>query len=217
MKTRFIISLVFLFFANVAFADKLKTYEVSITNITKGQAFTPQLVALHKGSVKLFSLGEAASDSLEELAEGGNTAPLMADLKSMPETVSDVFTNEVLLLPGMTTRFEIRAHPRHHFLSFIAMMLPTNDTFVAISRMKLPHRKMVSKSARAYDAGTEDNDQSCTHIPGPFCGGEGFSATEGEGYVYLSNGIHTLGNLSPELHDWNNPVAIVKITRIDKD
>lgn len=230
MKVRLIMSLALVLATNLAFADKYKKYEVSITNITKGQAFTPQLAVVHKGSANFFVLGEAASDSLEELAEGGNTAPLTADLNSMPGKVADILTNHLLLQPGMTTTFEISGHHRHHYFSFAAMLLPTNDAFVALMQMKLPQKGTVSRFARAYDAGTEENDQNCAHIPGPHCGGTGEGHSMGpndtdEGYVYISNGFHDLGDiddhgnkiLGPMLYDWNNPVALVKITRIDKD
>jgi len=80
MKLQFTLLLSLLLSANLVFADKIKQYEVSITNVTKGQSFTPQLVAIHNKSHSLFTLGDPASESLEALAEGGDTSGIVQDL-----------------------------------------------------------------------------------------------------------------------------------------
>ena len=36
-------------------------YEVTVTNITPGQTFTPQMVVTHAADISLFQLGEPAS------------------------------------------------------------------------------------------------------------------------------------------------------------
>ena len=46
-------------------------YRVTITNITKAQTFTPQLVVTHREHVALFNLGRPASPGLAFLAEDG--------------------------------------------------------------------------------------------------------------------------------------------------
>ncbi|MEQ8993810.1 MAG: spondin domain-containing protein, partial [Pseudomonadales bacterium] len=51
-------------------ADGGLRYQVSITNLTKGQAFTPPLVVTHDASVSQFQVGAPASLPLEILAEG---------------------------------------------------------------------------------------------------------------------------------------------------
>ena len=56
-----------------AFADE---YRVTVTNLTRGQQFTPILVASHRAGVRLFEPGQPASMELEILAEGGATGPL---------------------------------------------------------------------------------------------------------------------------------------------
>jgi len=227
MKLRLILILPILLSATQVFADQMRRYEVSITNTTKGQTFTPQLVTTHTKAISLFTLGEPASMSLELLAEGGDTAPLMADIQSMPAKVGEVITVPGLLGPGESTIFEISAYKHQRFLSLAAMMLPTNDGFVALSSVKLPKKKSVSYFALAYDAGTEKNDQNCAHIPGPHCGGAGephsMMSNMDEGFVYIGNGFHDLGEmddmgnviLSPVMYDWNNAVALVTIKRID--
>lgn len=223
MKFQFTLTLSLLVSINLAFAGDMKLYEVSITNMTKGQTFTPQLVTTHKKSLSLFTLGQPASMPLELLAEGGDTAPLTEHIQNSPGQMGETLTNPDPLAPGHTTTFEISGHHKHHSLSLAAMLLPTNDTFIALSSVKLPKKGSVSYFALAYDAGTEKNDQNCAHIPGPHCGGTGEPHSEpsemDEGYVYIGNGFHNLGDrmLKPAQYDWNNPVALVTIKRVNKD
>jgi hypothetical protein len=199
-------------------------YEVSITNITKGQTFTPQLITIHRGSVSLFPLGEPASQQLEVLAEDGSTGPLTELLESQGRSVGAVTTIGALLQPGQTATAMLEAPANHDFLSAAGMLIPTNDTFFAVNRQRLPKSGSVTVFAQAYDAGTEANDQNCSNIPGPRCGGEGLSAginPGDEGFVHIGNGFHELGAsetpgeiLGPFQYDWRNPVAMIRIQRV---
>jgi len=76
-----------------------RRYEVSITNLTKGQTFTPILVASHRQGVRIFELGAGASPELEAVAESGDTGPLAAVLEALPQ-VKDVQVIGGLLGPG---------------------------------------------------------------------------------------------------------------------
>ena len=77
--------------AGVALADDSDTcYEVTITNMTRGQVFTPVLVATHRKNVKLFTVGEAVNDELAQLAEGGDVVPLADLLGAMHHKVGAV-------------------------------------------------------------------------------------------------------------------------------
>jgi len=209
--------------ATPALADHGVYYEVTITNITQGQTFTPLLLATHKASVGLFEVGTKAGVELEQLAEGGATGPLAEVLKKAGNAVGDIEEGDSLLVPGDSITFKLRSDPRRQFLSLAAMLIPTNDTFVALDTVRLPWRGSTSYYARAYDAGTEANDQSCANMPGPRCGGEGYSPVPGpgdEGFVHVGNGFHELGEedadgfevLGPATYDWRNPVAKVTIT-----
>ena len=196
-----------------AFAAGERTYEVTVTNITAGQAFTPIIAATHSSSIGFFELGQPASAELEMLAEGGNTMPLEDLLNANPSVVSDVATTSGLLGPGETVTLYIEGKLRHDVLSFAAMLLPTHDTFVAVDSVPLPV-KYASTHAVAYDAGTEVNDESCANIPGPYCMGAPYSPEDGEGFVHVANGIQGIGDLPPEMFDWRNPVASVSIRRM---
>lgn len=188
------------------------SYTVTITNLTPGQTFTPQLLVTHPTSIALFEIGAPAIDELAILAEGGNTEPLA--MLAMGAGANAV-TIGGLLAPGASASGQIDA-VAGDVLSLAAMLIPTNDTFVALDSMPLPTEGAVTYYLKAYDAGTEANDQKCRNIPGPLCGGEGVSAPDegDEGFVHVSNGFHNLrGNaLKPQDHDWRNPVARVTVT-----
>jgi hypothetical protein len=196
-----------------AFADEVKTYQVTITNITAGQTFTPVLAATHGADIGFFELGQPASAELTALAEGGDIGPLGELLDSLPWLVQDTATNGALLGPGESVMIEVTGSARFNRLSFAAMLIPTHDTFVALDSMPLPKRS-ATIAVRAYDAGSETNDESCANIPGPYCGGAPLSPMDdGEGFVHVANGIHGIGDLAPEVFDWRNPVATVTIHR----
>ena len=196
-----------------AFADEGKTYEVTITNVTAGQTFTPVLAATHRPDIAFFELGQPASAELAALAEGGDIGPLGEVLESVPWLVQSTATNGALLGPGESVTIEVTGSSRFNRLSFAAMLIPTHDTFVALDSMPLPNHSATAV-ARAYDAGSETNDELCANIPGPYCGGAPFSPMDdGEGFVHVANGIHGIGDLAPEMFDWRNPVATVTVRR----
>lgn len=214
MKTTAFLVTTALAFSATAFADDGKTYEVTITNATAGQTFTPVLAATHSSDIGFFVLGQPASGELTALAEGGDIEPLGTLLDSMPSLVLDTATNGALLGPGESVTIEVTGSSRFDRLSFAAMLIPTHDTFVALDSMRLPNRSATAV-ALAYDAGSETNDELCANIPGPYCGGAPISPMdEGEGFVHVANGIHGIGDLAPEVFDWRNPVATVHVRRI---
>ncbi len=200
-------------------AEEMAQYEVSITNATYGQTFTPQLLATHNSEVGLFTLGQPAGEALELIAEAGDTGPLTEVIEGVPDFVGFVLTTADLLTPGQTVTVMINAKEGHDRLTLAAMLLPTNDTFVSLNSVKLPEQGSMTYRAMAYDAGTEENDQSCLHIPGPHCGGEGEAhspvADGDEGFIYISNGIHSHGDLDPKMYDWRGPVAHITIKKLE--
>jgi hypothetical protein len=198
------------------------TYEVSVTNLTRGQSFTPLLLATHQHGPQIFTLGSPASDELATLAESGNTAPLSAALEATGKT-AEVKTSDGLLDPGATKTVTIKANRKARHFSMAAMLIPSNDAFVSLKSVPLPKGKRgVAYYATAYDAGSEPNDELCANIPGPVCGGTGGSpGVGGEDYVHVHAGIHSNGDDVVELNaaerDWRNPVALVKIIRVHAD
>jgi Spondin_N len=193
------------------------SYEVTVTNITFNQQFTPLLLTTHKPGISLFKLGQPAIPELATLAEEGNVTPLRALLDSSPLVTATTAAGG-LLDAGKSLTFHIQANPWRDRFSVAAMLIPTNDAFVALNGVALPHpgQSAVTYKARAYDAGSEVNDELCASIPGPFfaeCGGPGAGGRPGggEGFVHVHRGVHGGGNLKPSNRDWNNPVAEVRI------
>jgi hypothetical protein len=205
------------FSAHATGPDGRWTYEVTVTNITYNQQFTPLLLVTHKPEIALFKLGQPASPELATLAEEGNVAPLRALLQASP-LVTATTAATGLLNPGKSMTFQIQANPWRDHFSLAAMLIPTNDAFVALNgvALPLPGQSASTLKARAYDAGSEVNDELCTSIPGPAfaeCGGSGGGARVGggEGFVHVHRGVHGVGSLKPIDRDWRNPVAEVRI------
>lgn len=195
------------------------TYEVTVTNVTRGQQFTPLLVVVHRGSSELFRLGEPAQPGLVTLAEEGNIAPL-SELFEADPAVFDVATNGTLLDAGHSATLTVLGHDTRDRITLAAMLIPTNDAFVAVMDLNAPLRgRLLATRAIAYDAGSEQNDELCDSIPGPFfdeCGGPGTGSMpgNGEGYVHVHAGIHGVADFAPADRDWRNPVAEVAIRRV---
>ena len=197
-------------------SERMVSYEVTVTNLTGKQQFTPLLLVTHRPELSLFSLGQPASPELTTLAEEGNVAPLRAVLQAHRHVSATVAGNS-LLNPGNSVTFQIQGHPGRDRLSLAAMLIPTNDAFVALDGVDLPHPgRSVTLTAVAYDAGSEVNDELCSSIPGPMfveCGGSGGGAKVGggEGFVHVHRGMHGIGNFKPSDRDWRNPVAEIRI------
>lgn len=201
-------------------AEPSFTYEVTVTNATYSQRFTPLLLATHRPGVALFRVGEPASAQLRTLAEEGNVAPLKAVLDGMREVTATAAGN-ALLDPGQSVTFRITANPWRDRLSLAAMLIPTNDAFVALNAVALPFPggDELRLSATAYDAGTEVNDELCASIPGPSfteCGGPGGGAQAGagEGFVHVHRGMQGVGQFRAAARDWRNPVAEIRVRQV---
>ncbi len=192
------------------------TWEVTITNITASQTFTPLVVIAHHKRYSMFELGTPADEALESMAEGGDTSMIQSQAG---DDATDIQTNGALLGPGESATVTVEGPVRRTRLSIAGMLLPTNDNFVALNGIRVPSSGSKRVMALAYDAGTEVNDQNCRNIPGPLCGGEGVSVDGGEGHVHVGNGIHDLGEtdedgfqiIGPTAYDWRNPVAMVRV------
>ena len=202
--------------ASAAAAGPSLGYRVTIVNATAANQLTPVLAAVHSPSVGLFEIGEPASEELATLAESGDTGPLEGLLGSL-DAVSSATTaagpTNGLTFAGETVEFEIEASPYRDVLSLAAMILPTNDAFVALDSVRLPRHGSRTWYALGHDAGSEADDELCANIPGPTCGEDG-GGDEGEGFVHVSGGIHGVGDLPEEIYDWRNPVAVVTVTRV---
>ncbi len=195
--------------------DGMGMYAVTVTNLTRGETFTPIMVATHRKGTHVFHLGEAASAELAAVAEGGDFSGLSTKLMDSGAAF-DIATNGALLAPGASTTIMVKMAKRFKHVTVTSMLIPTNDAFVAVNGIKGPgkdHYKVIMSPT--YDAGSEPNDELCANMPGPVCGGEGGSPNAGgEGYVHIHAGIHGIGDLTSSDFDWRNPSARIVIKRV---
>ena len=196
--------------------DEQLLVEVSLTNLTRGQILSPVFMARHDGDMDpLYTLGMPATDALAKMAEDADASGLMANY----DPSSNAYVSESMLLtlddgpipPGHTVTTEFQIDDEDAYLSFISMLVTTNDAFIGSSGLDLSHSRTINLTA--YDSGTEANSESCAYIPGPPCGSHAKDDAISEGYVYVHNGIHggEGSGLDPATHDWHNPVARMTI------
>ena len=197
--------------------DDMRTYAVSITNLTRGVSFTPIMVATHQEGFRLYNLGAPPSDALADMAESGSTASLAAVVNATP--MGRTASSSGLLEAGKTVTVTVVSPKGSSHMSVAAMMLPTNDGFIAVTNVPLPKEKQVlTYLSNGHDAGSEPNDELCSNIPGPTCRGQGGSpGVGGEGFVHIHAGIHGIGNLEASEYDWRNPVARITVRQVTSE
>lgn len=198
-------------------------YRVTVTNLTRGQIFSPPVVATHSiRMTPLFLLGEPASAAVTSVAEDAVNEPLLALLAADPNVV-DFGVMEGAggpIMPGESASIVLDARRGQTRVSLISMVVTTNDGFIAANGVQGPVFTPGGiapelYASPVYDAGTEANTESCDTIPGPPCGNAGVRDTdEAEGYVHVHGGIHGLADLDPATFDWRNPVAWIMIERV---
>jgi hypothetical protein len=191
-------------------------YHVTITNLTYSINFTPILVASHRKPVAIFDLGAPAGDDLSAIAEGGDIGPMTTTLNANSQVI-DVQNSVGLLKPGHSVTVIVSGEHGVRYISLASMMLPTNDGFIGLDSVEVSKKGSVTYYSPGYDAGSEANDELCTNIPGPTCGGVGSSPGENAGdenYVHIHRGTHGIGDLSASIYDWRNPVARITVTRV---
>ena len=185
-------------------------FEVTIYNLTPGQPFSPPVLAAHTGVFNI--AGQKATPGITLLAEDGDSSTLLIELAFLPN-VSSVVSASGPIPPGGSATLTINADSPFDYLSAVGMLVNTNDAFFALINQEFPDSDTVATPTAAWDAGTEVNDEACSNIPGPACGGSPGAGTPEDGVIVISNGIHGSGDLSSSSYDWRNPVALIVVTR----
>jgi len=201
-----------------ALADDGRRYEITIRNAMLGQPVAPSLFVTHDADFVMFEIGDAASDELANMAETGNPGPLFG-VVSVADGVSDAVVlpfdrTPPVMLPGESNSAEISAEGDAKYFSAVGMLAATNDAFYAVRNVALPKQGSITVYADAYDAGSEANTELLADIPAG--GNDALDDPAGgeEGYIHIHAGIHGVGTLDPEVHDWRNPVVEITITRL---
>jgi hypothetical protein len=212
-----------------ASADRVATYEVTITNLTEGQWLTPPAAATHDSDFSLWRVGNSATVATKEIAENGNLAAATGAFEASPLvfdwTVTPSPTGPPPIAPGASVTFEITAPPHARF-SFASMLICTNDGFTGVDSIRLPRgRRTVVHELAAYDAGTETTTEAWPDLVPPCAqltgfgdqGGTGVSnpALFENGVIAHHPGIAGVADLDPAVHGWTEPVAMFEIQRVD--
>lgn len=201
--------------------DTNVTYTVEIENLTDSQPFTPPLIAAHTAEIDVFTVGEAASEGVKEIAENGNLSVLSGVLDES-SAVIDTATGDAPVMPGASASFTLDA-PAGSLISWVSMLICTNDGFTGIDSRVLQASGTESVETNAYDAGTEMNTEDFADIVPPCQALVGVSSEDegtGEsnpdlaegGVIAAHAGIQGGTDLTVEDHGWTDPVARVTIT-----
>lgn len=217
-----------------AHGPHLRSYRVTLQNLTDGQPFSPGLAATHRPSAHLFEVGSMADAGIEAIAESGNEAPAVDAVAAMRH-VTDVVDIDRPLTPHGTVVgsftdtfvFEIMARPGDR-LSLATMLICTNDGFTGLNGGRLPRHGEATYMLAGYDAGTEDNTEDSTDIVDPCSGlgplplvgdpnGNDDAGVDSSPHVAIQHhsGILGGGDLSPAAHGWTGPVAMLTIEAMD--
>jgi Spondin_N len=219
-----------------AAATDATEYQVTITNLTGGQPLTPPAVATHRRPLDVFKVGAPASFGVKEIAENGNLGPLLDAFAASPFVSASLEAPGGPLvpdgLPGSamfddTTSFTIAASHGANYLSFVSMLICTNDGFTGVSGLRLPKHvgESVTVLTNSYDAGTEINTEDFADMVPPCQGLVGVSSGEPGtgtsnpalaegGVIHMHPGIAGIADLIPAVHGWTDPVASLTVEAI---
>ena len=218
-------------------AGPTATYRVTIQVLIEGQPLTPPLIALHRSpQANVFTVGAPASFGVKEIAENGNLAPLKSVLESSagmlavaeagaplvplgsPGETVHLFTDTVSMT--ISARRDVRA------ISWVSMLICTNDGFTGVDSLALPRHvgDAVARFTAGYDAGTELNTEAFADIVPPCQGLIGVTGDSGTGTsdpslaegggIHHHPGIDGGADLVPGVHGWTDPVGLIVVERI---
>jgi hypothetical protein len=187
--------------------------EISITNLTQGNYFTPRLVVAHTDAADVFEVGQEASTALAWLAEAGVITDAQAAESSgqnfeaaLGPADTDNGSNTWhffggLVAPATTLTYGSFDTMDKPYLSIASMLIPTNDAFIGLDSIKIPTEAgTYTYYLNAYDAGTELNDElnstrtDITEVGGNALGGYGVPGVAGAGAPPIMPSMGTGGN-----------------------
>ena len=208
-------------------------FEVTLTNLTtgehgvSGQTFSPAIFATHPAGVKIAEVGQPANEALVALAEGGDTSGLEAIAAAAGANAMIAMNADGTrryTMPGQSTTVTVTADMTNSSLSMASMLVSTNDAFVGVFDVALFDEDGMPVSTSidlmSYDAGSEDNTEMASDIPGPLGLDEATDPpmsnervpTEG-GVIAAHEGIQGVGDVG-EAFAWEEPTAMLMITPV---
>ncbi len=207
-----------------------QVFEITLTNLTTGepgmggQIFSHPIFAAHFASDGLATVGEPAVPALVTLAENGDVSGL---LEFATAVGADTAVADNVVIPGGAVTVRLKGNILNSSLTVASMLVSTNDGFIAATDVPLYDENGMPVSATlelmAYDAGSEENTELASDIPGPLgldadADPEGSNArvpTEG-GVITPHPGIQGVGDVS-EAFAWTEPTATLTITPVSEE
>ena len=208
-------------------------FEITLTNLTtgehgvSGQTFSPAIFATHPAGVKIAEVGQPANPALVALAEGGDTSGLAAIATAAGANVMIAMNADGTrryTMPGQSTTITVTADMVNSSLSVGSMLVSTNDAFIAAVDVPLFDENgdpvEMTLDLMSYDAGSEENTEMASDIPGPLGLDEATDPpmsnervpTEG-GVIAAHEGIQGVGDVG-EAFAWEEPTAMLTITPV---
>lgn len=195
----------------------VREYAVTVENLTPAgsQPLSPPLLVVHSDRAHVWGVGEIATHPVAGLAEDADNGPAISAYGSLPGVRSAATgvdrgaTAAAPIAPGASQTYVVRARPGDR-LSLLSMLVNTNDGFTGLDALRL-RDGTVTVRARAYDAGSEVDDQLAAHIPGP-AGGHRFVRNPEGAVITMHPGILPgVGDLDPAMYGWSGPVARITV------
>ena len=226
----FTLCLLYTSISNTVFGQEVSfaQFEVTLTNLTAGepgaggQILSPPIFMTHSPGINIAQVGQPAFGPLVGLAENGNAS----DLVTFATVVgADVIFADGVVSPGGSVTVSVTADIVNSSLSVASMLVSTNDAFVAAVDLWLFDETGIPVSEIiidliAYDAGSEDNTERASDIPGPLGldevadpPGSNQRVPTAGGVIAPHEGIQGVGDVG-EAFAWTEPTARLTITLI---
>ncbi len=214
MRTLLLTLGIFILGLNTVQAQEFGIYQVTITNLTNGQPMTQPALMVHHDSFSLFTLGEESSEGLKVLAKDGATQPLEIELSTVPTVYNFVSGTEVIPPKGGSVNI-IFLGTTNTVLSMASMLGTTNDAFIGARGLSLDLQpgEQSEYLLTVYDAGAEENNESCAVISGPPCNNHSVDTATNEGFVHIHPGLTFIGDLDPLVHAFASIAAKLTLLR----
>ncbi len=202
-------------------------FEITLTNLTTGehgmggQIFSPPIFSTHAAGAKIYEVGQPATEALVLLAENGDPSGLAALATAVGANAA---ATEGLIDPSASVTVRLTADAMNSSLSLATMLVSTNDAFIGVADLPLYDAAAMPISTtlglRSYDAGSEQNTERGTDIPGPVglpadadpMGSNARVPTVG-GVITPHAGIQGVGDVG-EAFAWTEPTALLMITPV---
>ena len=196
------------------------TWQITIENLTPShhgmpsQPLSPPLLVVHSGGVRVWHPGTIASHVVAAVAEDANDGPAEEALPQLDGVATAVTGQGGPIPSGASHTYRVETTGGFDRISILTMLVNTNDGFTGLDAlMPSPHGTTVE--TMAYDAGSEQNTERTSDIPGPCCNSPFVRVPEGK-LIRPHAGIQGSGDLDPALYGWTGPVARITIEPLDE-